>query len=750
MIALLCAASLATSCVERQVGAPAVAPLAAPRAAATSPPPSAELAVSVPRGDAAPTPLRPAATITVPGTGAFVLPAAESRPTGRAEVTPDGDISFNFINADVQEIAREILGNQLHLDYVVDAGVQASITAQTGSPLPRSSVLPTLEGILRANGLALMQAGGLYRILPLEGAARAGAAAVAAQANRVGYAVRVLPLKYVAAPELKSVLDPFVPPGGVVQADGARNILVVSGAAGDLAGFAELVRQFDVDWLTGKSFGLYPLRVGLVKDVASELQSIIDEGGQGSSPLAGLVRIVPIERLNAILVISSQPAYLREMKTWIDRLDYGDDQTTPRFFNYYVQNSRAADLAAVLTQILSSGQVATVNPQTAPGTTTTEIGRAAAVATPGLATPGIRAPSPALGAPAIGAPGPGASGQLAPGMPIGQAQGYAPQQRQAELVGAATGPSPPAQGELQLPSVRVVADEKNNALVIFARPRDYRMIEGIIQKLDIVPLQVLIEATIAEVTLNDALQYGLAFFLKSGRTRFELTRATSGTLTAADIAGIFPGFNFVLNAGTSQEIISLLSSISNVNVISSPQLLVLDHQTAALQVGDQVPIVTQQAESVITANAPIINSVQYRNTGVVLHVTPRVNSSGLITLDIDQEVSDVATTTTSTINSPTINDRHFASSVIVQDGQTIALGGLISENHNDTKSGIPVLSDLPIVGALFRQTTRSIKRTELLVLLAPRVVRNPKEAHDLTEELSNRMRSVKPLRNEVR
>ncbi len=355
---------------------------------------------------------------------------------------------------------------------------------------------------------------------------------------------------------------------------------------------------------------------------------------------------------------------------------------------------------------------------------------------------------PGLGAASTSAPS-GGLGQQGQGAAFGQSQRLAPQ-RTADLTREPPSGTGRAGGELEMPPIRVVADEKNNALVVFARPRDYRMIEGIIRKLDIVPLQVLIEATIAEVTLNDTLQYGLAFFLKSGRNRFEFTTATSGSLAQADITGVFPGFNYVLNAGTSQEIISLLSTISNVNVISSPQLLVLDHQTAALQVGNQVPIVTQQAVSVITSGAPIVNSVQYRNTGVVLQVTPRVNSSGQITLDIDQEVSDVSTTTTSTIDSPTINDRHFVSSVMVQDGQTIALGGLISENHNDAKSGIPVLSEIPLIGALFRQTSRTVKRTELLVLLAPKVVRNPKEAHDLTEELRDRMRSVKPLQNEVR
>src|SRR6516165_1165396 len=236
------------------------------------------------------------------------------------------------------------------------------------SPMPREAGLSTFEGVLRANGLGLVHTGDLYRVLPIEEAAKAEGSPGAGGA---GFATRVLPLRYVAALALKSVLDPFVPPGGLLQADAARNVLIISGAGSDLGGFADLVKQFDVDWLTGTSFALYTLRVGIAKDIANELDAIFGEGG--SAPVAGLVRIVPIERLNALLVISPQRSYLAQVKTWIDRLDYGDDQTTPRLFEYRVQNSRAADLAAVLTQLLSSGNVSTVQPETAPGTKLVEL-----------------------------------------------------------------------------------------------------------------------------------------------------------------------------------------------------------------------------------------------------------------------------------------------------------------------------------------------------------------------------------------
>jgi general secretion pathway protein D len=730
--------------------------------ASCMPPPPAAVEPS-----AAPTPASPAAASApneqpavprnasevFPGTGVLIGPRAAGRPA--RVVASDGGISFNFANADVRDVVREILGEQLHLDYVVDPKVQGTITAQTGAPVPREAVLSTLEGVLRANGLALVHSGDLYRVLPIEEAAKAGGAPGAE--GGPGFATRVLPLRYASATTLKSVLDPFVPPGGLLQADAARNVLIISGAGTDLTGFADLVRQFDVDWLAGTSFALYTLRIGIAKDIANELDAIFGEGG--SAPVAGLVRIVPIERLNALLVISPQRSYLAQVKTWIDRLDYGDDQTTPRLFEYRVQNSRAADLAAVLTQLLSSGNVSTVQPETAPGGKLVELGQQptqggvgglqGAGGLGGGGLPGAGGPASSLAAPSTSLPSPQTPQTLnAPGSQRQGAQGR--QALNTALKPAAGGGPPGAPGELALPPVHIVADEKNNALVIFARPRDYKMIEAMITRLDVVPLQVLIEATIAEVTLNDNLQFGLQWFFSKASSKFELNQATSGINTAADIAASFPGFNYVLGGGKAKVVLSALSALTHVDVVSAPHLLVLDHQTAGLQVGDQVPIISETAQSVISAGAPIVNSVQYLNTGVVLQVTPRVNSSGLITLDIDQQVSDVATTTTSTINSPTITQRRIVTSVVVQDGETIALGGLILDNQNTSRSGIPVLSDIPVVGSLFRTDTRKNARTELLVLLSPKIVRNAKEARDMTDDLRDRMRLVKPLEMRAR
>ena len=288
--------------------------------------------------------------------------------------------------------------------------------------------------------------------------------------------------------------------------------------------------------------------------------------------------------------------------------------------------------------------------------------------------------------------------------------------------------------------LRIVSDARNNALIIYANPKEYELIDQAMQRLDVVPLQVLIEATIAEVTLNNQLQYGLQWFFNSGDSSFAFTTLTSGA-----VASVFPGFNYVLNATSAKVVLSALTQITQVKVISSPELLVLDNGTAHLQVGDQVPITTQSAVSVISPGAPVVNSVDYLNTGVLLNITPRVSSSGLVLLDIDQEVSDVVKTTSSNIDSPTIQQRRIQSSVAVNTGETIALGGLITDHSENTVTGIPVLSNIPILGNLFKTTDNSHNRTELLVLLSPKVIKNTSDARLATSELRQRLKGMQQL-----
>jgi general secretion pathway protein D len=300
--------------------------------------------------------------------------------------------------------------------------------------------------------------------------------------------------------------------------------------------------------------------------------------------------------------------------------------------------------------------------------------------------------------------------------------------------GQATAEAPPAEvqkeGEGAEERIRVIANRRNNALLVYATPNEYAVIEGMLRKIDIIPLQVMIEATIAEVTLNDNLAYGTQFLLG---TPGNVTATLSFSSTAA-FASNFPGF---VLANGMKEAINALASVTQVKVLSAPQVTVMDNEPARLQVGALVPVIVQSAQSTIAANAPIVNSVEYRDTGVIMLVTPRVNSGGLVTLDISQEVSDVASTTSSNIDSPTFNQRLIRTRVAVQDGQTVGMAGLIRDNDKQGNTGIPLLKDIPYLGSLISSQNNARERTELLVLITPHVVKDQRDALALTEDLRN-------------
>lgn len=683
------------------------------------------------------------------GRGASVQAPA----TAASHADENGDITLNFVNAAVKDVVDSVLGQTLHVNYTVDPKLQGTITMQTAKPIKRENVLPLLEGVLQANGIALVQSGDLYRVTTLAGAAKAGSTSVSVGAfGRPGYGVQIIPLKYASAVQLQKVLEPFVPTGGVLQVDEARNLLLVSGTRGDLDEFIHLVDVFDVDGMNGMSFAMFPLHQGAAASVARELTTILNSAN--GKQLNGAVHVIPLERINSVLLVSSQPKYIQEAQQWIDRLDSGIDESAARLYVYYVQNGRATDLAKVLGQMYGGGVSPLANEQgeTAPGTDMSMLGGQGGPGggiggAGGGSLAGTPAPAPIMGGAGTGSPVGGGGPTATPQTPATGAGGFG-------TSGETTGALPPpvgvddrsslmggsaSRGNAQ--STKIVADDKNNALIIRARPSEYRKIEGALKKLDILPQQVLIEATIAEVTLNDNLSYGLEWFFKEHGMHASLSTAASGALSSA-----FPGFSAVFGSSSAQAVLNALSNVTTVNIVSAPHLVVLDHQTALLQVGDEVPIVSQQAISTVTTSAPVVNSVQYLNTGVIMKVTPRVNANGVATLEIDQEVSTPSATTSSQIDSPTISQRRVKTVVSVPNGETLALGGMIQEQKNNGRSGLPFLSDIPILGALASNTNKSVQRTELLVLLTPTIVHDADEAREVTDELQQRMHSLLPIK----
>lgn len=647
---------------------------------------------------------------------------------GDALVLDDaGDITLNVIDADIREVVRLILEDGLNANYVIDPTVTGSTTIRTSRPVPAMEILPLLSSVLQANGASLIEKDGLFQILPTERASLAGgqpSTRLSLRAGRPGSGILLAPLRYADSLKLAELLQPFVANQGSVQADPDRNTLLIDGSPDQIATMSDLIDMFDVDWMAGMSFGFYPLERAAAPDLAFELDQIFGTGEELGSP-GQPVRFVPIERLNAVMVIAKDPAFLQRAQSWIDRLDKIGEGDEEQIYVYPVQNGRAGDLAAVLGELFDIRSTAVgPDPLLAPGLEPVELQSSVLdgdddqqdVDSDGRGGARERRRSG----------GRGQDRSLSPFFPFSPFD-----------------PRGLSEGDGN-PGTKIVADEGNNSLLIKAPPKDYRKIESALRELDRPPLQVLLEATIAEVTLRDELRYGIQWFFDTGNTDLVLSGRSDGSVDP-----FFPGFSGILSSSDVDVVIDALETVTDLNVVSSPQILVLDNQTALLEVGDEVPIVTRQSESIDADDAPLVSTIEQRQTGVILNVTPRVNGNGLVVLDIQQEVSDVNRTVTSGIDSPTIAQRRVSTTVAVDSDQTVALGGLIEEDVEQIRNGIPILADIPYLGWLFGRTTNETERTELLILLTPKVLPNTRAAVAATDELRKRLRAVAPLADSV-
>ncbi len=659
----------------------------------------------------------PAVTTTiVPGTGAIPQPSAPL-PDKAARA---GDVTLNFPGVDAAQVATAVFGDILKLPYSVDAEVHTAVNVVTDRPIARSSVLPFLEGAFRAANLAIVNNSGTYVVTTVE-KARVATGLVGAQNS--GFGNEAFTLKFVSAETLKKVMESILP-GLAVQVDKDRNVLTVAGTTGQRRAARDLVERFDVNWLRNMSFALYVPQRTDARLIVPELEKLIDGPG---APTAGLVKLIAMDRLNGVLAVSSQPQYLEDVRRWVEILDREGQNSEPRLFVYRVQNGRSSDLARTLMTAFGMGGQA----GGAGGGQSDQ-----AVFGQGFSRQGSDRGGTARTQSAQSVP---------TGSPLSSANGTSLNKvGQADSANGAQGSAGmPAAGDGNgfAGGMTITSDEANNAVVVFTTPQKYAVVEDALRKLDLAPMQVMIEVVIAEITLNDELRYGVQWLFKDRGNDAVLTESKTDLLPSRVIPGLSLGYS---NGGSIQATLNALEGLTKVNVISSPKLLVINNQTASLQVGDEVPVSSASAVGIENPNAPIVNQIEYRDTGVILKVTPRVNSGGLVLLDISQEVSDVATTDTSNIDSPTISTRRIASSIAVADNQTIALGGLIRAVRTKGNSGIPLLSRIPFLGALFGTKTNNERRTELLVLLRPRVIRNQDEGQAITDELKQKIQVLTP------
>ena len=622
-------------------------------------------------------------------------------PEARPPIKMMGEaVTLNFEDAPLSEVVDAILGDTLGLDYVVEHPINGQVTLRTRSPVERDQLLPILESLLRNNSVLMIRG-------PEDRFFVSGSPNMKSTAPRfdsvpgAGYTNLIVPLQYIGAKEMASILKPVAPEDSFVRIDSRRNLLVLAGTQIQLEGWLDIIATFDIDQLAGMSVGIFPLVNSTVDEVFVELQAIIaNPEGDDASTISGVVRVMPVERLNSILVVSPRAAYVETVRGWVQKLDsVADPESEPTLHFYEVKNGNAGQLSALLSAIYGGGSA----------------GGAGAAAQPPSVAPGLSMTSSSSSRS-------GSSGGGMASMP-------------------ATGGSATTGGTFQLgEDIKVVADEANNALIVYAPPYEYRRIERVLDKLDIVATQVLIEASIVEVTLTDDLQYGLQWAFENnlggGDTGSGLLNLGSG----GSIGPQVPGFSYTItnSAGAVKAVLNALAQKSLINVISTPSIMVLDNHTAAIHVGDQQPI---QSSSTVTNGGNVQNSITYKDTGVKLQVTPSVNDGGLVTMDVSQSVTDVGPVDAAT-RQRSFLERNVSSRVAVRSGESVVLGGLIRDNETTGKSGVPLLMDIPLVGNLFSTTTTSGTRTELLVFITPRVLEGEEDLREINREMRARMRGL--------
>jgi general secretion pathway protein D len=642
-----------------------------------------------------------------PGTGSVINESLAAQAPPRL---PDGgEATFNFEGESLHAVVKAVLGDLLQQNYVIAPTVQGTVTLATPRPVNPAQALSLLEMVLGWNNARLVWSNGQYAVLPADQAVagnlspRTGSAADAR-----GFELRAVPLQFVSATEMEKLLKPYVRQGAVVQADAARNLIVLSGSRSELENYLRTVRIFDVDWLKGMSVGVFPIQSAEPEKIVTALEQVF--GAESGSPLAGMFRFLPVEGSNSIIVITPQRQYLQSAREWIEKLDMAGEGA--RLFVYEVKYMKAGDLASQLGSVFDASVSSSGGDSSAsisPGLTPVELG---AVSRPAEQ---ISQPSPA--------------GQGA----------------------AITGGS----GES---GIGISAIEESNALMVRASPAQWESIRRAIERLDVMPAQVHIEAQVLEVALTGDLSFGVSwFFDNAAASRFpDLLRGArslgqvSGRVgqqanNEGALAG--PSLEYIFRSRNAAAIVNALDSETDVRILSTPSVFVRNNAEAALNVGQNLAVASTSFSPGAGTTNPgnnTISNIQYLQTGTKLKVKPRIGGDGMVFLEIEQEISSPSGTGAG--NNPNVNTNTITTEAMVRDGDTVMLGGLITQRDSRGNSGLPGLNRIPVVGGLFGQQSKNTGRSEIVLLITPRVVRSAEQTRELSDDYLERFRGMAPLR----
>lgn len=653
------------------------------------------------------------------GSGVVINRAAASEPTPSLSAASNGSANFNFEGESLHAVVKVILGDMLGQNYVIAPGVQGTVSLATPRAVSPAQALMLLDQILVQNNARMVYVDGRYNIVPMD-QALAGAVAPRSggTSNVRGYEVRIVPLRYISASEMKKALEPYAKPNGIVAIDSSRNLITIAGTRAELENYLRTIDVFDVDWLKGMSVGVFPLKSGRASQAVADLEKVFGENS--GTPSAGMFRFLALEGANAVLVITPQAAYLDEIQAWLDRVDSASE--VAQLYAHELKYIRARDLADRLAEVFGSGGsragTSTANSSIMPGTSPVQMTD-------------------------------GGLDQRDSRVDFGQASGAPGVQGTMSLTPRNDSGNGAVVLEVEGSSVGVSAVEETNTLLVRSNPTAWRSIRDVIEKLDVLPLQVHIEAQVAQVSLEGELSYGVNWYFENA-VDAPIDEGGAGLPSAlgrriwGDIAGTITdgGIGWTFLGRNAAAVISALDKVTNVRMLQTPSIFARNNVEATLNVGSRIPVTS------VTVNAGVgdssYSSVQYLDTGVILKVRPRITRDGMVFLDIVQEVS-------SPVGEPdengnyTIKSQKVKTEAAVHEGDTIMLAGLIEDSVTDGSRGVPMLSRLPVVGALFGTKSNSNTRSETIILLTPTIVRNPQEARQLTDDYGKSFRALEPL-----
>ncbi len=666
------------------------------------------------------------------GTGEVINRAAAAAPRPGLGAT-SGEATFNFEGESVHAVAKAILGDMLGQNYVIAPDVQGTVTLATPRPVSPAEAISLLEQVLAWNNARLVYSDGRYNIVGAEQALAGNVAPrTGSAAGARGFEVRTVPLRYVSAEEMRKILEPYARPDAIVGTDNARNVISIGGSATELENYLRTIEIFDVDWLAGMSVGVFPLETGRASQVVQDLEQVFGEDAE--SPVSGMFRFMPIEGANAVMVITPQPDYLEHVRQWLERIDGAGAGV--RLYTHELKYIRARDLADRLAEVFGGA-----GPADEPGTD----GRGGPALMPGSSAMELSSDGGSARDSVSSGRGAGRSGGRGQGGAMGSGTGMDAELALDEAVEGNTSARLRVQGD----PVGVSAVEETNSLLVRTTPRAWKSIREVIDQLDVMPMQVHIEAQVLEVQLSGALEYGVNWFFERAVTDAGLPSArgrdTWSTLAGSvQSAGGNPaGLAWTFLGRDAAAVVSALDEVTDIHMLQTPSVVVRNNAEATFNVGSSIPVASVSMNPGFGGDNTY-SQVEYIDTGVILKVRPRVTRDGLVFLEVVQEVSSPGAVADA-LGNVRIDTRRLKTEAAISSGETVMLAGLIRDSVARGSSGFPGLSRIPVIGGLFGTQSSETRREETVVLLTPTIVRNPMEARNLTDEYGRRFRTLEPL-----